>query len=439
MRLPFELHLDVLPNLLDRLEAVIPKAPWAHRARLITDQIRGNRLLGPHLTRENLVALALTQLFDRRSKLRWRFRPAVESDGHYEAFSFVANFMALHDSALEAQRPPLIKRVAASFKNPSDLRALQFEWLLGTHLSRNGFDLEFPEQDGSGCFDLRALRDGIPTEIECKSISSAKGRQIHHVEAAAVHGMIKKAMDSISNRFEGGLLIRIIVPNRLPTAHSARIGIVDRVRSAVLMNSPMLDPDLEVRLVPFDFRKSPFGGMQAPSKDDVTSFLKALGVHDKEVLYMCRPKKGALVFNLESSESDQLIRYLGDTLKDAAERQLSRTEAGLVCARFEDITAAQMQQLGEEAGEPTALRALASRILNQRKETHLVGLCFFSAASDVVNTPQNAIRTGAAYFFRNDDSPKANPTSAAAFTALEDPTAAKSKLFTGNRPLPIPR
>lgn len=117
------------------------------------------------------------------------------------------------------------------------------------------------------------------------------------------------------------------------------------------------------------------------------------------------PARRALIVSLESAKSDSQLRYLFDTLRDASDRQLSGTRAGIVCAKLEGLTGEQLSDLGNESGRPTPLRRKASHFLNTRRGSHLVCLAFFSDGP--VEWKQNigVSRGGFSYFFENTESP----------------------------------
>lgn len=70
-------------------------------------------------------------------------------------------------------------RVFDALKAENGFSALYLEVSLVQRLLSYGFDVDLPDMEGTGQFDILFYRDGLSAEIECKSQSVDAGRQIH--------------------------------------------------------------------------------------------------------------------------------------------------------------------------------------------------------------------------------------------------------------------
>lgn len=370
-----------------------------------------------YLLRENRVAFALTE-FSKEKRKDGLLRVNVELLPHYEAMVFVTQFLDFYDKLISEERKALLGRVRGCFANPDDLRGLQFEWLIATHLSKRYFEIDFPRLTGAATCDLFAIKDNVTTEVECKSISNDKGRQIHRREALDIHKIIHKDCKRLLSRLTIGLAVRVRVPKRLPNRHVDRLELSKAIRSAILTARSISTPTLEISLEQFDVGSSPFVADQPP-RQAVEAFLKRkLTIANKEVLITYTPGKRAFVLSLESATPDDPVGSALDEAGDAHTRQLSGKNPGVICIKFEDLNATQLRELGAEQGAPSALRRRVSAFLDQRRQSHLVCLSFF-ADGTLVRSPGGAIsQEGASYFFENPTSPFYADVSISAFRDL---------------------
>jgi hypothetical protein len=412
-----EIQGDQFPGVFDAFEEAVGADAWLKRTRALDAEIRGKPLLAEHIRSENRVAYALQGLTEQKKRNGRLTEVRVESPADYETYALVTQSMSLFEVLPKAAARRLARRLNGAFRNPDDLRGLQFEWLIATHLVERRFAIEFPTE-AEGTFDFVATQDGLAVDVECKSISPDKGRPIHRRDAFEIYSLLLPTCRAFAMHLRKGLLVRVTVPRRLPTSHRDRQHLSDQIRRCIVSGRDVTDADLEVRLFDFDVGASPLLPYP-PSLDRLREFFeRQFGIQNRELFTLYSNSDRAIVICLESRIADRPIDATMDSVKDAADRQLSGNRAGVVCVKFEDLTSDELAEIGAESGRPSGLRIAASNLLNARRTSHLVCLAFF-ADGPVRQIADNTVtRGGLSYFFENRDSTHYSAAVAAAFRDL---------------------
>lgn len=330
--------------------------------------------------------------------------PPIRSAAQYDAYVLIPQFVQLYDAGSDAARHALVRRFHGAFRNPDDMRALQAEWVVAVHLQRQGFHLEFPEMTGSGTFDLLAERGGLQLEAECKSISADKGNPIHRREAGSVQAALRAEFEPIARNLKTGLLVRIISTGRFPKSVVGLKELCEKVKHAVLSATSVTTADLDIRLQDFAIAGSPFS-LADVDEQSIQAFAERFGVVNKHLIVFFSPGNRALLLALESGRPSALVDSVIETAKDACDRQLTGTRAGAVFIKLEALTAAELQDVGAEQGEPTALRKETSRFFDKRRHSHLTCLVYLADAPLTKGADGAISRGGGSYFFENPESP----------------------------------
>ena len=413
-----QIDADQFPTLFVRFEQLLNPSTWRRRVFEVESEINENRFLGDYLRQENRLAYALQDLSMQRQRFGQLRKFVIDSDGHYQATGFVAQFLSVHDSlpGAAARRYLILRARVAIRTNPADLRGLQFEWLIATHLFHRKFEVEFPTPE-QGTFDLLITRQDLVAEVECKSVSEI-GQRIHQREAREIFGIMQSSMRPLFRGLNQGLMLRVIVPQRFPSAFSERQRLCYTVRQSILSGNPhTVQDDLEVYVSHFNARGTPLENN--PDSNTLQDFvLKTFGVDNKHLLVtnLSQP----VILALESREPDNVVEATMKTVKDAASRQLTRKRAGMVCVKLERISAAELEELGTETGEPSALRRAASAFLNRPESAHVICLGFFSDGPVTRSAGGAVSQGGRSYFFERSESPFFNEIPSVAFGNIQD-------------------
>lgn len=401
MELLTEIHQADFPARFNEFEQCVGAAAWKRTVQKVSAEIKGARFLGGYLRHLHRFAFALWRISEFRHKFGHLGFPVGGDVEIYEACVLVTQFSDIRRHVTKAEGLALARRIAGGLKNPNDLRALQFELQLATHFAKRGYDIAFPESRGEGTFDILATRAGKQVEIECKSVSGNKGRQVHRRAALEIHHLIKREFSPLLKTLNTGLLLRIVFDKRAPNAYSDHVQLVNAVKSVVLSGKTRAFSGYEIRLCDFKLAGTPFENGRH-EEGAVHEFLRSHGIVNRETIILGRRGINVIAVSLESRVSDRLLAETFDVVSDAAKRQLTGQRAGIVCVKFEELTADQIGELGVERGDPTALRIRASKFLSSASAKNVSVLSFFADGELTTMANGGISRGGRTYSFAND-------------------------------------
>jgi cation transport regulator ChaC len=414
-QVPTEVHGDAFPILFQAFERLLGTEIWDKRAAVVDQEIENKPLFDEYLRNENRIVLTLRNLSVQTRTLGRLPALKVQTIADYETYGLVTQFMSLYSALPARDSAQLLGRLKGAFKNPDDLRGLLFELLIATHFVKRGFSVEFPAESEGKIPDFLATRDGVTCDVECKSISINKGRQIHRKDALAINSMLLEICKPQIRQLNNGLLVHATVPARLPTSKEERELLCRNIHGAIVIGQDLIQPDLEVRLHKFDPATSPIAHSPPDPAAIAQYFESRFGIVNRELAIFFSSSGRAIAFVLDSKTPDRTVEATIETVKAACDDQLSGNRAGVICVKFEDLSAHELSILGDEAGPPSALRIATSHFLNSRKSSHLVNLAYFADGSLERIEPGVMVRRGQTYFFENKDSPYYNATVLSAF------------------------
>jgi hypothetical protein len=377
----------------------------------IKAEIRGNHLLRDHLTNENAIAIGLALCTDLTQRYGQIPVDAIDCRPIYPCMAFSAQVLSIVDTSSPRQIRLLVRRIHGALNNPDDMRALQLELIAATHFTKRGHSISWPEMDGNGTMDL--VVDGLgPSglEVECKSISEDKGRKIHKREAIEFYHLLAPKLNAIGNNLRVGLAVALTVDGRLPTAFKDRKQMVKTVVENLLAGraiSAIAGGHLAVS--EFDLRL--LGEIGAEGMPVITraAIDQITNTKNRQAMVVGRKSGGAVVFVIQSANDDELLPYVFDALARSADRQLSKTRAGLFFVGLHGIEADRLVAVAEQDIDPdqppTALRQNVSNFLRGQSRDHVVSVAFISRSGMGPDEGGHVASGGSAYVFPKKESP----------------------------------
>ena len=146
------------------------------------------------------------------------------------ALNFAAIMVEVHARLGSRARHVLEGRIRDSLKAETGFAPLYLELDLARRLMDAGYDVEFPDMEGSARYDLLFSRDGFAGEVECKSLSADAGRQIHRKDFYRFMEAIAPALSRQAELKRREVLL-ITLDARLPSNTSERTLLVKEVSS----------------------------------------------------------------------------------------------------------------------------------------------------------------------------------------------------------------
>lgn len=395
-----DLEQAKIPDILVRFGEIVGEQVWLEQAAKVASEIKAHPELGEYLLDENRIVFSLTECTaatrNNHGRLPWEM---TNQSQYLEAFVFAWRVVQLAQAAgqLTNKRYSIfIKRVREALRASHMIKAMQMEATVATHFVTAGRRVLFPEIGaGSETFDL-LVEDLGPKglEIECKVVTTNKGRKIHVAESRELLTLLvaQPCVQLAAARGVGGLAIRVTVPTRLPD-RGQWDELCSGVAKVVLTGQSSRLPDgTLVRL--FDFDPMVLGKLKLPPSPLMRKSIEEItGAKNQHCMFF-RPREnsgGMVALVLDSEQPDSMLHELFQTFEESAGRQLTGKRPGALFATFEGIESQQLAELGPEAartGQHSALAWKASAFLEKTEFPHVVGVGFLSEAD--YSSPQAA-------------------------------------------------
>ncbi|MBT2746063.1 MULTISPECIES: hypothetical protein [unclassified Lysobacter] len=403
MQLTTDFRAEYLPGIVARFDSWIDRAEWMRVVKNVRKEIKGNSFLESYLAELHRTPLALEKIKNIISRFGHGAIHAHMSGAEYETIVLMVQFVDVVQRLDNKKARSLAGRMNGALRNPADMRALQFELQVATHLVKRDFEVEFPETDGKGIFDILATRGGrtAPLEFECKFITADKGRYVSQREALEINSLLEKALKKYIGGLRVGLVLRVIFKDRPPKNIVDRLELCSHVKEVIVLGADYQCADYSIRLSQLDLKNSIFSSGEF-SEEDLTLFLKGHGIVNKQVMVLGVKGKGVVVISLESEKPNKFLSRVFETISDAAKRQLTGTHPGCICVKFDDLNESQLVEIGLERDTPTALRAAASRFLSSSASSNVAVLAFYADGELTTLQGGGITRGGRTYHFPRD-------------------------------------
>lgn len=420
-----ELSTAQIPYIYSEFADLVGDDHWRKRVKKIKEEIRGFPFLAEYLADENEIAVQLEGL--RKLQERYglaRHRPEVGQQ-FYSAAALAYQVVSMANGLSADMRKRLVRRVHGALKNPDDMRGMRLELSIATHFARRGQAVVWPEMEGGGTFDLLLPNMGKSgLEVECKSISGAKGYAVNKREALAFFHHVSRQLQPMIKTLRTGVGVVVTVPDRLPAMERDRAALAaDVARQVRAAQSIALPCGTHIRLVEFD--ASRLSGLPDDMLETVarSAMEEVTGTRNRHTMAIGRKAGGAMVVAVQSNRDDTFLQATLEVLGDAARRQLTGQRAGVLLAGLHGLEADQLLSVAGQDNNPseppTALALRVSDFLSSPARGHLVGLGFLSrgamrpVAAGIVDSG------GVAYHFPCPQSPQWHPDFQGMFSVLQ--------------------
>jgi hypothetical protein len=371
-----------LPALARRVIAITGWQPWADRLRSFNEQIKKNPIIEEYFAGRYMLEIALGRLFDRVRRNQKLGLPKTYEET--TACSFIAMAARVHHRLSAVGRTRLSGMIRDGLQAEHGLTSVEHEMAIAAHLMARGFDVQFPDIEQSGRFDILASREGLELEVEAKTLSGDIGRKIHRRRLYQLAGRVLPAMDRALKQGTGGQLARVILPSRLFGTDEQMRDITACVTKVLESGISFLGPNpCAIELIRFPLKDSPF---RRSYPDDLVPYAarqlveRLTGTSNGNVSLIVDPDRSAVVVAIESRERDGVMNGIVESLKKAVQNQFTGKRPAVFCVRFSDILQSQLLELAEQdqSGTPSALQIATSMLLDRSDWRHIHTLAYIT-------------------------------------------------------------
>ncbi|MGJ3700817.1 hypothetical protein [Variovorax sp. AFSI2.2] len=178
MRFTLPAEPEALARYLPEFMALVGTERWLKRANQLADEMDRSAYLHKIVLDYHWLEMNVChqwEVLTRENRVDLTVRPHLS----LAALNFAATAVVVHRQLGPKGKRVLEGRLFDALKAETGFAALYLELSLVQRLLTWDFDIQLPDMEGTGQFDLLITRDGFSAEVECKSQSADAGRQIH--------------------------------------------------------------------------------------------------------------------------------------------------------------------------------------------------------------------------------------------------------------------
>lgn len=353
---------------------LFPSKPWRKRVSSLQHQINEAPTLRSLLWKQNILAYGL-DAFDCHGK-----SDDVEVwEATKQAMIFAAQIVKICGESSPDNATKLCGRVLHAINKPDGARGLRFELSVATHLSREGCEVTWMEEDnGVGIFDILATIPGVgAVEIECKSLSADKGESLtEDVFYALTHRLlplIEAKLPELERHFYG---ISFTFNVKIPQTPAERTQLAIELADAVGAGERNLRNDCAINLQLCNLQSL----KHEPTVDDIIALANdLLGTDPGYRLVKSLGNQGYIAIDVQSLVPSKFDTALGKVAKDAVRKQMTGRRPGCLVIRVERHSGPTLEAFAEK--EINSLARRAKKLLDNPENAHLAAVVFVSAPS----------------------------------------------------------
>lgn len=411
MQIKTSVHDYEIQDIFIQFRNLIPESNWINRVRKLNDEARGNKFLKHYHFDGNAIAYQLNACSEIINKYGALPIGGIDLSYIYSAIAFASHALSVTNLMEISNKKSMLKRIAAAFRNPEDMRALQLEFTAAHHLSKKGYELEWPEISGLGTFDLFVKNLGpLGLQVECKAISADKGKKISKRETLDFFKLLETELKSFLNNLNIGISVVLTLPSSLPNQHKERMLLAKKVGNAILANQSHHTNEFQIVIKEFSPRLLKSIGKDRNYRNHREIIDSITGIQNLHSITIGAKSGGAMCLAVQSMQDDAMFESIKVTAKKAAESQLASNRPGLILLEFSGISSNEMLSLARQdntfGNTPTALRKWASDFLaNNSIRNHIIGIGFLSRGEMTRPDATTVVNSAATYLFPRKESP----------------------------------
>jgi hypothetical protein len=264
------------------------------------------------------------------------------------AMYFAATVVEVHDRLNAKGKTALSGRLRAALKADTGFAALYLEMEIAQRLLGDGYDIEFPDLEGTAQYDLRFSDGDFSAEVECKSLSVDAGRKIHRKD---FYRFLDNIGPELVERASAGQreVIVVTLEDRLPADNNSQ----SELRAAIL-EMTLQGSAAQLQGGFFQLEREDFAVRLATAPlDSQSGFHAACKAAFGQNCHVSGAiaEAGICLVVMRSERKDDTSKPWLEAMKKAAS-QFSGTCPGFIAVQFDDIMTADLlsPHLRERAG-----------------------------------------------------------------------------------------
>ena len=246
---------------------------------------------------------------------------------------------------------------------------LQHEMRIAANVSRRGWDIEFHDMEEGGGFDFLATKNKDKFEIESKAVSAYTGWPIKPDD-------LGKLLVEIKRHFvwsDPSLIpiVGISLESSLNSNREQLLKLVSAVSSSAQTKTTVTLPDAEVRFI----------GVTPDMPPEKLGLAGSLHAKMRRTIVLVNQDRPKVVLEINSKQPIRIERKIIQTVNEAARKQFSGSNPGIIWTHINFIDEDAFVKLGmkEDKGTPL-LDGIANATLTSTKRDHLSQLVFSGGA-----------------------------------------------------------
>jgi hypothetical protein len=389
MKFELPVSLNDLGAYLPRLIDLAGRERWAKRVRQLEREGSRSLFQAKIVTDHHWLEMELAVLMDLQST-HGRLPPEQIGPQSMAALRFAGTVVEAHARITPTGRKSLEGRLRDSLNSTFPSFFLEME--IALRLFEEGFEVEFPDIEGTGLVDLFFRKDAVEGEVECKSLSADAGRKIHRKDFYRFVDAIRSTIEAHASSRSRSILL-VTLRDRLPTDDISQ----NTLRAAALrvLKAPERrgehGPFFSVEREAFEQRLDPtflqdHATFARRQSEFYTACQKAFG--DACHVTGGMGPDGACFVVMRSEREDDHSKPTLEAIKKAA-TQLSSSRPGFVAVQYEDIEARDLTL--PHLRRRSAL--LANNVFHSSHGAHVAGVYYCAYAG--LQVDQNRLATPA--------------------------------------------
>lgn len=377
MKFSIDVRDTEVSSLLASLIQITGIEPWKRRFEWVQRESTENPFMEDWLQERCSIERTFNEVLCRQP-LTPQLPFIVESLAQYELVAFAAGVVRIYERLSAIGKRRLRGMLLDGIKEDKGLLAIQHEVSTAAHLMCRGFDVEFHDLEAGGGFDFLARKSDVEIEVECKMFSADLGRKIHRRRMAVLFRELANTVAQIYRSAATGLIVRIIISDRLTPSPEQHRQIDQALRLGILGgNEYARTASIEVQVMDFSVESSPFS--KSPdqiSRREIQDYVcRYTGRSNSNLMIQFAPSQRATVLSLESRNSDEVLNGMYRQLREAAKGQFTKTRPAILAVQLHDLTAEQFADLAQSdstwRGNATGLQLMTSDFLQSPSRSHI--------------------------------------------------------------------